>query len=84
MTFDLIEKYVEATDRYNKPVNVHFRNRSTVTGLFIRARDYDDMKKKNFWRIVPQSRLQLWQSSNDPALSRLFHGAEFSRLTDAG
>ncbi len=81
MTYDLIEKFVETDAYHSQPVNIHFRNRATVTGIIIAAHDYLDMKKKNFWRIVPASRIDEWQRSKDPSLSRLFNGTEFSRLT---
>ena len=81
MTYELIEKFVEPDPRRSQPVNIHFRNRATVTGIIIAAHDYLDMKKKNFWRIVPASRINEWQQSKDTSLSRLFNGMEFSRLT---
>jgi hypothetical protein len=82
MTNEIIEKFVETGKRKNKCVNIHFKTRGTVTGMFIIGDDYTEMKSKNFWRIVTQSRLNEWKDSKDPSLSRLFNGAEFTRLTD--
>jgi hypothetical protein len=81
MNIELIEKFIEK--RTAQTVNIHFRSRATVTGVFIVGRDYEEMKKKNFWRIVPSSRLEEWQKSKDNGLSRLFNGSEFSKLTEA-
>lgn len=82
MIVELIERFVEDGKRTNQPVNVHFRNRATITGVFIVGHDYSEMKKKNFWRIVPKSKLAEWSHSKDASLSRLFNGNEFSRLTE--
>ncbi len=82
MTNDLIEQFVTSTARKNKLVSIHFKNRETIRGLFIFANDYQDMKKKNFWRIVAEGRKDEWQSSQKLSCSRLFSGVEFTRLTD--
>lgn len=83
MTNDLIEKFVETGKRKHKEVNIHFKTRSTITGVFVvETGDYKEMKSKNFWRIVPASKLSEWNSTKDMSLSRLFNGAEFTRLSD--
>jgi len=81
MTSDLIERFIETDKRTNQAVNIHFKSRNTVTGLFIRAGDYNELKSKNFWRIVPASRLETWKKTKDINLSRLFNGTEFTRLS---
>jgi hypothetical protein len=81
MNIEVIERFVEK--KVSQPVNIHFRGRATVTGIFIMGRDFEEMKKKNFWRIVPSSRLEEWNKSKDNGLSRLFNGSEFSKLTEA-
>ncbi len=58
MTNDLIEKFVENKERLNAQVNIHFKQRSTVTSLFIRTNDYKELKAKNFWRVVSISKLE--------------------------
>jgi hypothetical protein len=82
MTNDLIEKFIESGKRKNGHIQIHFKTRSTITGLFIRTDDYSELKSKNFWRIVPGSKLEEWKATKDMSLSRLFNGAEFTRLTD--
>ena len=82
MTNEIITKFVETGKRKNKNIHIHFKTRSTITGIFITTGDYSEMKSKNFWRIVPESRVQDWQKTNDLSHSRLFNGAEFTRLTD--
>lgn len=83
MTNDMIEKFIETKSRENSKVNIHFKQRDTVKGIFIRNHDYDELKSKNFWRIVSESKLEEWKRTNDNSLARIFNGAEFTRLSEA-
>ena len=82
MTNDLIEKFIEPRERKNQPIKIHFKTRNAITGLFIKGGDYNEMKGKNFWRIVSSSKLDEWKKTKDMSLSRLFNGSEFTRLSD--
>lgn len=82
MTNDKIEQYIEKRQKRNTPVNIHFKERSTVTGLFIREKDYEELKSKNFWRVVNNEKLKEWQKTKDINLSRVFNGLSFTRLSD--
>ncbi len=82
MTNDLIEKFVENKTRKNKHVNIHFKQISVITGLFIQTDDYQELKGNNFWRIVAESKLEQWEKTKDLSLARIFNGAEFTRLSD--
>lgn len=65
----------------SKYVKITFKKRDSIYGLFIRDRDFDYLKGKNFWRIVPRSRFEEFQKSKNVSLARIFNGAEFTRLT---
>ncbi len=80
MTSDVIEKFVESKDMAGKPVNIFFKQRSTITGLFIQGYDYNEMKAKNFWRIVSEAKIAEWKQTKDINLARLFSGTDFSKL----
>ena len=80
MTNDVICKYVESKDVSGRPVSISFRQRNAIMGLFIQWKDYDEMKTKNFWRIVPESKIEEWQKTKDPGLARLFSGNDFTKL----
>lgn len=82
MTNEQIQKYVELKKRKNHPTNIHFKDRDTVTGLFIRDVDYSELKSKNLWRIVSSTKLQEWKQTHDTNLSRIFNGVSFTRLSD--
>jgi hypothetical protein len=82
MTQDMIEKFVEKPERQNVPVNIHFKERSTVSGIFIQGMDYDELKNKNFWRIVNNTHAEAWGKTKDMNLARIYNGASFTRLTE--
>lgn len=82
MNSEEIEKFLDKkmtpTDTY---VKITFKKRDSLFGLFLREKDYGDLKSKNFWRIVPQSKLEEYNQSKNISLARIFCGVEFSRLT---
>lgn len=82
MTNLLIGNFIEAGKRKNKVVRIQFKKREAITGRFVVAPDYEEMKEKNFWRIVTESREAEWNSTQSLSCSRLFSGDEFTRLTD--
>ena len=82
MTNDKIEKFIECKEKKRAKVNIHFKQRATVTGLFIRTDDYEELKSKNFWRIVSDSKIEEWEKTKDSSLARIYNGAEFTRLSD--
>lgn len=82
MTSELIEKYLSHPSRNNGPVHIHFRKRDTMVGLFIRSRDYEELRSKNLWRIVSNANLGEWNRTKNEYLSRIFNGVEFTRLSE--
>lgn len=82
MTSEMIEKFLNNPARKKIPVNIHFKQRNTVKGVFLRTNDYHDLKAKNFWRIVSDSKLEEWERTQDNTLARIFNGAEFTRLSE--
>ncbi|MBN8837766.1 MAG: short-chain dehydrogenase [Sphingobacteriia bacterium] len=77
-----IEKYVEHEDRKNNIITISFKDRNNVAGLFIQQFDYEELKKKNFWRIVSFANLKDWEKTNNPNLARIYSGSSFSKLTE--
>ncbi|MDP4262533.1 MAG: short-chain dehydrogenase [Bacteroidota bacterium] len=82
MTSEMIEKFVKQKNRKDIAVNVHFKDRDTVKGLFILGMDYEELKSKNFWRIVSSNCMKEWKQTNDVNLTRIFNGVSFTRLSD--
>ncbi len=82
MTQEMIGKFIEHKERLDHSVNIHFKERSTVSGLFIRGKDYQELKSKNFWRIVSSTHLDQWKRTKDMNLARIYSGVSFTRLSD--
>lgn len=81
MTSEMIEKFIDNKDMRDKPVNIHFKERSTVVGVFVKGNDYEELKSKNFWRIVKPESANQWAQTKDLNLTRLFAGLSFTRLS---
>ena len=77
-----IEKFLttKATAE-NSYVKINFKKRESVFGLFLKEADYNDLKSKNFWRIVTRKNFEQWNQSKDVNLARIFNGSDFSKLT---
>lgn len=82
MTTEQIEKYVETTKRSGSLLTIYFKDRQTVTGMFIKMPDYSELKSKNLWRVVRQAHLEEWEQTKNPNLNRIFNGMSFTRLSD--
>ena len=80
MTTEQIQKFFSGI-KADSVVCVSFKTRSQVVGIFVRTTDFDDLKSKNFWRIVPEANFEQWQQSKDYNLWRMFNGAEFTKLS---
>ena len=82
MTIEQIEKFIAGyKEDLKEPAKIFFKTRGTVEGIFIRTSDFVELKKKNFWRIVSSKNLDDYKTSKDINLSRIFNGAEFTRLS---
>jgi hypothetical protein len=77
-----IGSFVETDKRIGKVVRIQFKKREAIEGLFIVTNDYEEMKTKNFWRIVTASKEREWKNTKDLSHSRIFCGDEFSKLSD--
>lgn len=82
MTNEAIIKFIETKNKSDKALNIHFKTRSTLTGLFIKGNDYDELRSKNFWRIVTNGNIEQWNKTKDMNLARIFNGMEFTRLSE--
>ena len=81
MTSEQIEKFITGVrNDQTTPSKIFFKTRNTVEGVFIKTNDYVELKRKNFWRIVSVKHLEDYQASKDINLSRIFNGAEFTKL----
>jgi len=82
MTNDVIEKYLAPRNQNEKEMKIFFKQRSTITGLFVKANDYEELRSKNFWRIVTSHNVETWKKTKDINLAKIFNGTEFTRLAE--
>jgi len=81
MTSEQISKFIEEKHLAKNPLKIEFKTRTSIIGLFIQTADYNELKGKNFWRIVSEQKIKDWKSSNDNNLAKIFNGAELSKLS---
>jgi len=80
MTNEQIEKFVSLKHLDKAAVQISFKTRQSITGMFIKTADYAELKSKNLWRIVNGSSLDEYNKSKDMNLARIFNGSEFTKL----
>ena len=83
MVNELITRFLEPTHLAKSSVKIEFKKRNTIIGIFVKSPDYEDLKSKNFWRIVSETHIPEWKKTNDNKLSKIFSGSEFTRLSQA-
>ena len=82
MTTEQIAKFFSGV-KSDSLVRISFKTRNSVLGIFIQTPDFNELKSKNFWRIVAEDKFEQWQKSKDYNLCRMFNGAEFTKLAVA-
>ena len=83
MTTEQVQKFFSSEAKSNSLIRVSFKNRNSIVGIFIQTTDFDDLRSKNFWRIVSEANFEQWRQSKDYNLVRMFNGAEFTKLAMA-
>ena len=81
MTNEQIEKFLTPEHLAKHVVRINFKTRNTISGIFINSSDYEDLKSKNFWRIVTETNIDSWKKSKDINLARIFNGTEITKLS---
>lgn len=82
MTVEQIETFLaKETIPQGKVIRFELKKRNPVRGLIVQGRDYNDLKAKNFWRIVTQTNLAAFQKSKDINLAKIFSGSDFAKLS---
>lgn len=75
-----IEKIVKERLPENEKLNIFFKQRPSIFAYFVKADDFDELKAKNFWRVVNIENIDEWNKTQNTYLTRLFNGNEFSKL----
>ena len=81
MTNDQIANFLKPEYLGKSQVQISFKTRQSIKGIFIQSHDFADLKSKNLWRIVSESRIADYIKSKDSGLARIFNGVEMTRLS---
>lgn len=82
MTVEQIESFLaKETVPQGKIIRFEMKKRNPVRGLIVKGRDYNELKGKNFWRIVTQTNLAEYSKSQNINLAKIFSGTEFAKLS---
>jgi hypothetical protein len=82
MTNDQIANFVQPKFLGKTPVQINFKTRPAFQELFIETADYNELRSKNLWRIVSESKIAEYRESKNDNLARIFNGVEITRLTN--
>lgn len=80
MTSERIERFVKEYLNLPNYIHVHMKGRSLEPVMFIAGNDYDELKEKNFWRVVSASNAEQWKNTKDSKLVRIYSGNLFTSL----
>lgn len=67
----------------NPVLHIRFKKRAAIEGIIVREKDFEDLKEKNFWRIVSLKDMPSWEDTHNIGLSRIFNGHDFRKLVYA-
>lgn len=80
MTPESIHAFLEK-EKATTLIKVDLKKRNSIHGRFIKSNDYDDLRIKNFWRIVPEANIAQWEIRQDNNLLKIFSGSDFTKLS---
>lgn len=81
MNVEAIENFITTKKVIEKKTTIQFRKRNSIEGIFVKGKDYEELKEKNFWRIVTGSNIESFNKTNDLSLARIFSGLEMVKLS---
>ena len=83
MTNDQIENFFLTAKLDKSKVKIDFKSRNSIVGLFIKTNDFAELKAKNLWRIVSESKIDEFLIQKDLNAARIFSGSEMTKLNCA-
>jgi hypothetical protein len=82
MTVEQIEQFLaKESVPQGKIIRFEMKKRNPVRGLIVKGKDYNELKVKNFWRIVTQTHLLEYNKTQNINLAKIFSGTEFAKLS---
>lgn len=81
MLSEQIAKFIENEQLNHPKIKVEFKKRNTIIGLFVQLKDYEELKAKNFFRLVSEANLENWHKTKDINNAKMFNGSDFAKLS---
>jgi len=81
MNVEAIENFITTKKTTEKKTTIQFKKRNSITGIFVKGKDYEELKEKNFWRIVTGTNIENYNKTQDLSLARIFSGLEMVKLS---
>ncbi len=82
MTNEQIETFL-TPETLPKVININFKARNSIRGVFLTVNDFEDLKAKNLWRVLSESKLEEWKKTKNLGLARIYNGSDFTKLKAA-
>jgi len=80
MTYEQIEEALQRKNLSNQIFEIRFKLRSPIKGVFIKTADYQELSRKNLWRIVSEIYIDEYKKTRNENLARIFNGTDFTKL----
>lgn len=61
-------------------IQISFKSRNSIKGIFVRMKDFEELSQKNLWRIVSETNIPTYKQSKDMTLAKIFNGSEMTKL----
>ncbi|MFY7964002.1 MAG: short-chain dehydrogenase [Chitinophagaceae bacterium] len=81
MNIEAIDAFITSKKSADKETTIQFRKRDSIKGIFVIGKDYEELKVKNFWRIVTATNIENFNKNNDIGLARIFNGLDIVKLS---
>jgi hypothetical protein len=82
MTSEAIARFFETEKvSQDKQMKIDLKKRNPILGLLVKTNDYEDLKSKNFWRIVTSANLAAWKRTGNLEFAKIYSGAEFNKIS---
>ena len=80
MKYEEIEKILEKQDTNQAVIQIRFKSRDPLKGIFLKTADYKELSRKNLWRIVSEMHMDEFRKTGNDGLGKIFNGTDFTRL----
>jgi hypothetical protein len=82
MTVEAISKFLDKEKiAATNSMKIDFKKRTSILGFIIQGNDAEDLKSKNFWRIVTNTNFAEWKRTGNLEFAKIYSGNEFTKIS---